>query len=188
MKLKSRPAASALSKRRDVPQTYASWRASVPSRPTRPHRVDPEGGRLVPVRNTASAQNGKVKPVFVRHAGESRSLRLGRLDKRSALYREYSARVAELTAHVGHPSATQRTLIAHASRAAIIASAAWSEVVRHGAFDASGEMTPALRAWAKASAEERAALATLGYESHANRTPALSDYLAARGRGGGQEL
>lgn len=177
MKLRSRAKPTAGRLRKKAAQTFAQWKDSVPDRPTRPHRL--QGERLVPVRNTASAKNGKARAVFVKSMGESQGLRLGKLDRRSKIGKRYQTRVQELTQHLGGPSeltAPLATFVDQASRLYLLRLAAWSEIERLGAFN-KGELRPAVDAYRRIAADEREVLRTLGLHRAVKPVPSLDEYL-----------
>ena len=165
--------------------SYASslskdWRDSIPNRPSRPRRR--ANGRLVPVKNPASRTNALGRSVIrVKHAGESRTLRLGRFDLRRTEGRKYRAVVTALTQHLGGPeeiTEPQRQLIDQAARLAIISGLAWDQLER-GAFR-KGESVPALQTYKSVIADIRSILSMLGLERRAKAIPNLHDYLATK--------
>jgi hypothetical protein len=122
------------------------------------------------------------RKVLVKHAGESRLLRYADLDLRSIAGKEYRARVEALTAHLGGDlTAPQARLVDMAARLALLASLAWDELTRAGAFK-DGEPRPALSAYRSAIADERSVLAVLGIERKAKPVPTVEEYLQAKAR------
>ena len=139
-------------------------------------------GRLLPVKNQASAANARPKKVEVHHAGGSKVLLHAAFDMRSAVGKAYQARVDELVAHLGGTemvTAPQRTLIDHAARLRLLALLAWDEISTGGAFR-EGEPTSAFDAYRRVSADERDVLRTLGLERRTKSVPDLDTYLRAK--------
>lgn len=166
---------------------FTDWRDSVPDRSVRPHRRD-ESGQLRPVKRTDSAANGRPRAVFVKTGRRSTSLKVGRLDLRSAagrLYRDqYNALLEDLG---GLPLTREREAhLDQAARSHVVSELAWSELAERGAFDASGGMSPALDAWLRAAALERAALARLDIGTRPKNETTLDEYLRSRGNGNGR--
>jgi len=155
------------------------WLASVPSRPRRPRKLI--AGRMVMVRNAASATNGKGRALIVRHAGDSTGLRLGRFDLRSRMGKEFTLRTAALVHHLGGAAAVsvpQRILVDRAVRLGLLVETAWDELSRMGVFRRRGELRAAFAAFRSAVMDERATLTLLGLESRARDLPRLKDLLS----------
>ncbi len=187
MKLTRRQAASTprlRSKSSQKPRkSFKDWADSIPGKPTRRHRLDPEGGkRLVPVRNEASAKNGRGRSVVVKHGGDSSTLRLGRFDLRSTLGKRYAERIAELRAHVGEDALTPplATYVDQAARLHLLALLAWSEIERGGGAFRRGELRPAVDAYRRIAADEREILRALGLGRRVQAVPDLDEYLRAK--------
>lgn len=154
------------------------WVDSLPDRSSRPRRR--ANGRLVPIKNTASRENAKAV-LTVKHAGNSRTLRLGRFDLRRTEGRKYRAVVTALTQHLGGPDVLtepQRQLIDQAARLAIISGLAWDQLDR-GAFR-KREPVPALNTYKSVIADIRSILSMLGLERRAKDVPDLHDYIARK--------
>jgi hypothetical protein len=134
---------------------------------------------MQPVKNTASAANGKGRAVVIRHGGESTAIRLGRFDLRSSLGKQYRSRVEALVTHLGGADAVtipQARLIDQAARLCLLTETAWDELSKTGAFRNS-EPTAALHAFLRLIGEERAVLVTLGLQRREKAIPRLSDVL-----------
>lgn len=139
------------------------------------------GGRLVRVKNGASAANAKPKRVYITHAGGSRALLKDPLDLRSTIGRAHRQFCEELSAHVGGDlSVPQARLIDHASRLRLIATIAWGELWRRGMFDGKGTPRPALDAFRRAAADERSVLQLLGIERREKPVKTLQDLLEGK--------
>jgi hypothetical protein len=115
----------------------------------------------------ASATNAKPKKVHIVTGASSRTLRAGGpLDRRTAAYKLERAYVVQVTAHLGgDPTVPQARLIDHAARLRLIAQIAWGELMRTGAFR-NGQPVPALDAFRRVIADERAVLQLIGIERH----------------------
>src|SRR5436190_23759485 len=118
-----------------------------------------QGGRLVPVKNGASAGNGRPKKLHISGPGtSSRALLQGSFHLGTRLGKTWRDRCAALTAHLGgQPSEAQRILIDHAARLHLLCQFAWAEVLNRGAFD-KGTPRPAVDAFRRAAADEREVL------------------------------
>ena len=140
------------------------------------------GNRLVPVKNSASARNAVGKAIILKHAGDSRALRLGRFDLRSTMGKEYRDRVAALVAHLGGVDAVstpQRTLVARAARLGLLVEIMWDELSRTGALS-NGDLTSAFHGFLRAVGDEERVLRLLGIERRARTVPDLDAYLRAK--------
>jgi hypothetical protein len=158
------------------------WRDSIPNAPQRRRKL--RDGHKVPIKNPASAANGKAKAVVIRHGGESTALRLGRFDLRSSLGKQYRSRVEALVAHLGGADAVSvplRSLVDQAARLHLLVGIAWTELSKTGAF-LKGEPTPALHAFLRLIGEERSVLVTLGLERKAREVPDLQTYLEQKAK------
>jgi hypothetical protein len=96
--------------------------------------------------------------------------------------KEYLARVAALTNHLGGSEALsvpQRTLVDRAARLGLIVETSWHELADHGVFR-NGEPVPALAAFRSALADEREVLRILGIERRERVVRSLSDVLAGK--------
>ena len=149
-------------------------------RKARPRRR--EGGRLVPVRNAASATNAKARKITINgHGGTGRTLLHGGLHRGSRVGRAYLARYTALVAHVGGaPSEVQRALCDQAARLHLLANLAYAELLRVGAFKPSGDVRAAFDAYRKAASDERDVLKMLGIKAEPAPVPSLADFLASR--------
>jgi hypothetical protein len=138
-------------------------------------------GRLQPIKNTASRGNARGRSVVaVKHAGDSRTLRLGRFDLRRAEGRKYSDTVSLLKAHLGgEVTAPQAILVDQSARLTVLTGIAWDELTKHGAFH-DGEPTPALHAYLRLIGEARSVLVTLGLERRPKDVGDLQDYLRSK--------
>jgi len=126
--------------------------------------------------------NAATRRVYLTTGVESRWLRDGLLDRRSAVGKVHAARVEELRAHVGgDPTATQRSLIDQAARLKLLGDICFAELVRVGPLLKNGQPSGPLAGYLKAVREERACLLLLGLERRTRPVPDLSEYLAAGG-------
>lgn len=155
------------------------WRESLRALPRRLRRR--ENGRLVQIKNTASARNAKGRSIVIRHGAGSDALRLGTFDLRSTMGREYRARMQGLVEHLGGAdaiSAPQRTLVDRAARLGLIVETSWAELSKSGAFR-DGEPTAALHAFLRLIGEERSVLLTLGLARREKTVRSLSEVLSS---------
>jgi len=138
------------------------------------------GGSLARVKNTASADNGRPRSIFVKHAGASKVLRHGVLDRRGTLARTMHSEVAELQSHVGgEVTLPQARLIEQAARLRLITAMAWAEVLQAGRL-INGEIAhPAIAVLLRAQKEQREVFELLGIKRTA-REVTLPDILAGR--------
>lgn len=143
-----------------------------------------ENGRLVRVKNAASAANARPKKVAIVYGGASRAI-WGALDKRTVLGKAVAAFEAEFRQHAGPDrAATKDDLCVSAARHKALASIAFADLMERGLFDDKGSARPALEAFRRADSELRECLRLLGLKRRSEQVPSLDDYLARKGSGG----
>lgn len=146
------------------------------TRPYRPRRR--LNGRLVPVKRTDSARNGRPRRVFVETGRSSRALLRGALDARSVVGRAYYARLASLRAHVGgEPSVAEARMLDQAARLGLLVDIAWAALVEAQTVLKGNGLHPALEAFLKSARDERAVLSLLGLKRRTRDVPDLQEYL-----------
>ena len=142
-------------------------------------------GRLVPIRNAASARNARLARKVGTLPALARALRSGgALDQRFALSKVIRAYASEYRAHVGDAASAPLThLCDSAARHRVIANVAFTDLMQHGLFTTNGSVRGSFEVWRRADGDLRECLRLLGLERKARDVPTLAGILAGEESG-----